>query len=66
MKAVAALHNSEYGSFNKEGKLRPVGDLSDDNTLDELGSMGQTYHRQHFNVDATNNDVSDIATHNPG
>lgn len=35
--AVAALHNSEYGTFNKDGKLRPVGDLSDDQqTPDEL------------------------------
>ena len=41
--AVAALHNSEYGSFNKDGKLRPIGDLSDDQqTPDELRSVDRT------------------------
>ena len=60
---VAALHNSEYGTFNKDGKLVPTGELSDDQqTPDELQSVERTNNRQHFNPDATNMDVSDIAT----
>ena len=62
--AVAALHNSEYGTFNKDGKLVPTGELSDGNqTPDELQSVEQTHNRQHFNPDATGvGDISDIAT----
>jgi len=52
------LHNSEYGTFHKEGKLIPTGELSD-GTPDELQSVEQTQHRQHFNIDE-----SDIATAN--
>ena len=35
IKAVAALHNSEYGTFHKDGKHIPTGELSD-GTPDEL------------------------------
>lgn len=62
-KAAAALHNSEYGTFNKDGKLKPVGDLSDDQqTPDELQSLDKSQNRRHFNPDATNMDESAMAS----
>ena len=65
IKTVAALHQSEYGGFNKDGKLKPIGDLSDDQaTLDELASRDKS-NRPNLLLDATNNEESMIASAQP-